>query len=252
MSQDEQEKSGGSWDFTGKLLDGRYLIESQLGRGGIGVVYLARDTKLMDKRVVVKVLLDQLGDDDTEHWVRRKFREEIEALARIDHPGVVGVMHAGDLPDGRPFIVMQYIEGRSLRSVMKEGPMEFARAANVLRQIGHAIGSAHSRGIIHRDLKPENIMLQSLEEGDEYVRLIDFGIASVQGSQAAAEATSTRVAGTVHYMAPEQLQGQPTPASDIFAIAVLAYETANKGRKGVLEAAQSRVDALASDLAAAS
>jgi tRNA A-37 threonylcarbamoyl transferase component Bud32 len=224
MSQEEQEKPGGPWDLRGTLLDGRYLIESLLGKGGIGVVYLARDTKLMDKRVVIKVLLEQLGDDETEHWVRRKFREEIEALARIDHPGVVGVMHAGDLPDGRPFIVMQYIEGGSLRSVMKEGPMEFARAANILRQIGHALGSAHSRGIIHRDLKPENIMLQSLEEGEEYVRLIDFGIASVQDSQAASEATSTRVAGTVHYMAPEQLQGQPSPASDIFAIAVLAYE----------------------------
>src|ERR1043166_1843945 len=230
MSQDEQGKSGGSWDFTGKLLDGRYLVESQLGRGGIGVVYLARDTKLMEKRVVVKVLLDQFGDADTEHWVRRKFREEIEALARIDHPGVVGVMHAGELPDGRPFIVMQYIEGSSLRSVMKEGPMEFSRAANILRQIGHAIGSAHSRGIIHRDLKPENIMLQSLEEGEEYVRLIDFGIATVHDSQAAAEATSTRVAGTVHYMAPEQLQGQPSPASDIFAIAVLAYEMLTAAR----------------------
>jgi hypothetical protein len=178
----------------------------------------------MEKRVVVKVLLEQLGDADTEHWVRRKFREEIEALARIDHPGVVGVMHAGDLADGRPFIVMQYIEGDSLRSLMKQGAMEFARVANILRQVGHAVGSAHGRGIIHRDLKPENIMLQSLEGGDEYVRLIDFGIATVYDSKAAANATSTRVAGTVYYMAPEQLQGKPSTASDIFAIAVLAYE----------------------------
>src|SRR3954470_2451361 len=129
MSQEEHDKPGGLWDLTGKLLDGRYLVKSQLGRGGIGVVYLARDTKLMDRRVVVKVLLDQLGDADTADWVRRKFREEIEALARIDHPGVVGVMHAGDLPDGRPFIVMQYIEGGSLRSLIKQGTMEFARVA---------------------------------------------------------------------------------------------------------------------------
>ncbi|HJQ32393.1 MAG TPA: AAA-like domain-containing protein [Pyrinomonadaceae bacterium] len=225
MSGDVNGKpGGGAWDLTGQLLDGRYLVESQLGRGGIGVVYLARDTKLMEKRVVVKVLLDLPGDDDTRHWVRRKFHEEIEALARIDHPGVVGVMHAGELQDGRPFIVMQYIEGSSLRSVMKQGPMALARAANIIRQIGHALSSAHSRGIIHRDLKPDNIMLQSLEEGDEHVRLIDFGIATVHDSQAAAGATSTRVAGTVFYMAPEQLQGRPSPASDIFAVAVLAYE----------------------------
>jgi tRNA A-37 threonylcarbamoyl transferase component Bud32 len=225
MSKDVYGKSGGdAWDLTGQLLDGRYLVESQLGRGGIGVVYLARDTRLMDKRVVVKVLLDQLGDDDTQHWVRRKFREEIEALARIDHPGVVGVTHAGELADGRPFIVMQYIEGGSLRVLMKQGPMASARAASIIRQIGHAVGSAHGRGIIHRDLKPENIMLQSLEEGEEHVRLIDFGIATVHDSQAAAGATTTRVAGTPYYMAPEQLQGRPSPASDIFAIAVLAYE----------------------------
>ena len=217
--------AGGGWDLTGQLLDGRYMVESQLGRGGIGVVYLARDTRLMDRRVVVKVLLEQLGnDDDTQDWIRRKFREEIEALARIDHPGVVGVMHAGELADGRPFIVMQYIEGGSLRALMSQGPMDFARVANIIRQAGHAVGSAHGRGIIHRDLKPENIMLQSLEEGEEYVRLIDFGIASVQDSQAAAGANSTRVAGTPYYMAPEQFEGRPSPASDIFAIAVLAYE----------------------------
>ncbi|HWS88595.1 MAG TPA: AAA-like domain-containing protein [Pyrinomonadaceae bacterium] len=224
MSQHEQGKPAGPWDLTGQLLDGRYLVESQLGQGGIGVVYLARDTKLKEKRVVVKVLLDQFRDDDTEHWVRRKFQEEIEALARIDHPGVVGVMHAGELADGRPFIVMQYIEGSSLRSLMKQGPMAFARAANILRQVGHALGSAHGRGIIHRDLKPENIMLQSLDGGEEYVRLIDFGIATVHDTQDAAGAASTRVAGTPYYMAPEQLLGRPSPASDIFAVAVLAYE----------------------------
>lgn len=224
MSKDVHGKSGGGWDLTGQLLDGRYLVESLLGRGGLGVVYLARDTRLMEKHVVVKVLLDQFGDDDTRHWVRRKFDEEIKALARIDHPGVVGVMHAGELPDGRPFIVMQYIKGDSLRSVMQEGPMAFARAAHLLRQIGHALSSAHGRGIIHRDLKPENIMLQSLEEGEEYVRLIDFGIATVHDPQATAKAASTRVAGTYYYMAPEQLLGRPSPASDIFAVAVLAYE----------------------------
>ncbi|MBV9924201.1 MAG: AAA-like domain-containing protein [Acidobacteria bacterium] len=225
MSQEGQEKSGDPRDLTGKLLDGRYLVESQLGRGGLGVVYLARDTKLLDKRVVVKVLLDEFVDEEVAHWVRRKFRAEIEALARIDHPGVVGVVHAGELPDGRPFIVMQYIEGGSLGSLMKQqGKLEFARAANIIRQIGHAVGSAHSRGVVHRDLKPENIMLQSLEGGDDHVRLIDFGIASVHDSQAEAAATNTRVAGTPYYMAPEQLLGKPSPASDIFAIAVLAYE----------------------------
>src|ERR1041384_3534123 len=106
MSQEGQEKSDDSRDLAGKLLDGRYLVESQLGRGGLGGVYLARDTKLMDKRVVGKGLLEHFADEEVAHWVRRKFRAEIEALARIDPPGVVGVIHAGELPDGRPFIVM--------------------------------------------------------------------------------------------------------------------------------------------------
>jgi serine/threonine protein kinase len=223
--QPEASKEGGAGELEGKLLGGRYLVESQLGRGGIGAVYLARDLNLVSRRVVVKVLLEQSGGDaHTDRWVRRKFREEVEALARRDHPGIVGVLHAGELPDGRPYIVMQYVEGSNLRAVLKRGPLKLDRAANIIRQIGHAIASAHSRGIVHRDLKPDNIMLQTLEEGDEHVKLIDFGIATVQDSQLAPENTNTRVAGSIHYMSPEQLQGRPSPASDIFAVGVLAYE----------------------------
>ena len=210
--------------YEGTVLDGRYLIERELGRGGIGVVYLARDQQLMSKPVVIKILLDQVFETDSDGWVKKKFRQEVEALARIDHPGVVGVLQTGELPNGRPYLVMQYIEGKSLRSVMKPEGMNLEYVAHIIRQIGQALTSAHDRGIFHRDLKPENIMLQSLGEGEDHVKLIDFGVATVKDSQVAANRATTMVAGTVGYMAPEQLIGKPSAASDTYALGVIAYE----------------------------
>lgn len=215
---------GRSGRYEGTVLDGRYLIERELGRGGIGVVYLARDQQLMGKPVVIKILLDHVFDNDADGWVKKKFRQEVEALVRIDHPGVVGVLQAGEMSDGRPYLVMQYIEGKNLRSVMKAEGMNLSRVAGIIRQIGQALTSAHERGIYHRDLKPENIMLQALGEGEDHVKLIDFGVATVKDSQVAANQPTTMVAGTVGYMAPEQLIGKPSAASDIYALGVIAYE----------------------------
>src|SRR5215216_5002339 len=137
--------------YQGMLLAGRYLLERELGRGGIGVVYLARDQHLLNKPVVVKILLDLTLGPEADEWVKRKFRQEVEALARIDHPGVVGVLQAGEMHDGRPYLVMQYIEGKNLRSVMKPEGMNLAHVAHLIRQIGQALTSAHDRGIFHRD-----------------------------------------------------------------------------------------------------
>jgi serine/threonine protein kinase len=210
--------------YEGMMLDGRYLIERELGRGGIGVVYLARDQQLMGKPVVIKILLEQVFKTDSDGWVKKKFRQEVEALARIDHPGVVGVLQTGEMPDGRPYLVMQYIEGQNLRSVMKAEGMSLEYVAHIIRQIGQALTNAHDRGIYHRDLKPENIMLQALGEGEDHVKLIDFGVATVKDSQVAANHATTMIAGTVSYMAPEQLVGKPSAASDIYALGVIAYE----------------------------
>ena len=188
------------------------------------MVYLARDQQLMGRPVVIKILLDQVFENDSDGWAKKKFRQEIEALARIDHPGVVGVLHAGEMPDGRPYLVMQYIEGKPLRAVIRPEGMNLQHAANIIRQIGHALTSAHDRGIYHRDLKPENIMLQTLGEDEEHVKLIDFGVATVKDSKVEANKATTMVAGTVSYMAPEQLVGKPSAASDIYALGVIAYE----------------------------
>lgn len=209
--------------YDGALLKERYLIEGELGRGGIGVVYLARDTQLMNRRVVVKVLLQESGNSLHNPWFKKKFEQEIEALIRLDHPGIVGVLDVGTMPDGKEFFVMQYVEGKSLRSLVK-GQMDLAQVARIVRQVGQALTSAHDKGIVHRDLKPENIMVHQAADDDELIKLIDFGIATVKDSQVATNAEKTKVAGALPYMAPEQLRGQPDASSDIWALGAMAYE----------------------------
>src|SRR5256714_5775689 len=214
--------------LIGETIDGRYAIEKALGQGGVGAVYLAHDRKLHNKRVVIKVLLDTSLQNS---WVVQKFQQEKEALARVDHPGVVGILDTGELPDGKPYIVMQFIDGVTLRSQIRPEGMPLERAADIVRQIGRALGAAHDKGIFHRDLKPENIMLQSYGAGEEQVKIIDFGIAKLKDSIIAPSTMTGATAGTVSYMAPEQLSGRPvSAATDIFAMGAIAYELAT-GRR---------------------
>jgi len=207
----------------GITLDGRYQIERELDQGGIGQVFLARNLKLPGgAQVVIKVLREETLEREDRDWFEKKFRAEIEALARINHPGVVSALDAGQLPDGRAYFVMQYVPGRTLRSVMAPYGMNPQRAAGLLRKIAQALDAAHEQGVIHRDLKPANIMLQTAGR-EEYIKIIDFGIATVLETTAAM-AKQTRSIGTLPYMAPEQLQGRPAAASDIFALGVIAFE----------------------------
>ena len=211
-------------DFKGVELNGRYVIERELGRGGLGVVYLAHDIRLDSRPVVIKTMLDSQGAALNDPWFGEKFEQEIAALIRVRHPGVVGVLDVGWMPDGKPFFVMPYVEGRSLRSAIREGGMELQCAAHIIRQIGSALNAAHDQGVTHRDLKPENIMVQTLGGGEEFAILIDFGIATVKDLQAAQPDRKTRVAGTIPYMSPEHLRGEPVPASDIWSLGVVTYE----------------------------
>lgn len=205
------------------ILGDRYLVERELGRGGVGEVFLARDRKLLNTPVVVKIMREQIRDSTHRVWFERKFKEEIAALSRIDHPGVVRALDVGDLPDGRAYFVMQYVPGVSLRSVLSSNGLDFGQVANLVRQMGQALTAAHKQGVVHRDLKPENIMLQPSDDG-EYVKLIDFGIATVIDDANASGVTTTTIIGTREYMAPEQLMGKPTAASDIYALGIVAYE----------------------------
>lgn len=208
--------------LIGEVLEDRYLIERKLGQGGFGVVYLAIDQKMISRKVVVKVMH---AEETKNEWSLKKFKQEIEALSRVSHPSIVGIFDSGETPAGIPFIVMQFVDGVSLRSVITPEGMPFWRASNIIAQMGRALSAAHQCGILHRDLKPENVMLQSLEGDDEHVKIIDFGVAKVKNSIVAVSTAKDRAVGTIAYMSPEQLLAQTlTPASDVYTLGVLAYE----------------------------
>ena len=208
---------------TNFKLNGRYEIEGELGRGAFGIAYLARDAHMHSRRVVIKTPRTEEGGTFDDPWFRRHFDEEIKALARIEHPCVVRVYEYGWTPEGQPFFVMAYVEGESLRAAAHGRALGLGRAARIVGQLGSALSAAHDAGVIHRDLKPENVMLQTFRS-EEFAVLIDFGIASVRALRAGSREQSTRVAGTPPYMAPEQLRGGPVPASDVWALGVVAYE----------------------------
>ncbi len=205
----------------GQLIKNRYKLQQELGKGGMGVVYLAHDTQLHNRPVVIKVLRDATAED----WLTKKFRQEIEALVRIEHPGVVGIFDTGEMPNGQLFVVMQFVEGVNLRSILTrpEKLLDFQETARIIDQVGRALTAAHDKGVLHCDLKPENIMLQRLQPGEEIVKLIDFGIAKLRDSKVTS-VEPTKIAGTMEYMAPEQLNGTPTTASDVFSMGIVAYE----------------------------
>lgn len=197
----------------GQRLAGRYVIETELGEGGFGMAYAAFDEQLAERRVVIKVLRDHhigLALADTH------FRREMEALAHLDHPGIVSVYDSGELPGGW-FLVMQFVPGKTLRAALDHGPFYPARAIKLVRQLAAAIDFAHGASICHHDLKPENIVLRDAGTPTERAVLIDFGLAVAAGQPSPA-------AGSMRYMAPERRTGRGGPASDLYALGVVALE----------------------------
>src|ERR1044072_1785145 len=206
-------------NLVGATIDERYLIERELGQGGMSQVYVALDLKLKRQAVVIKILSEALVHDS---YARQKFEQEVEALLRIDHPGVVRVLDVGKLPDERPYIVMPYVDGETLRPQIPAEGMNLNRVASILKQMGAALEHVHEKGIFHRDLKPENIMIK--RDSDSVV-LLDFGIAKVKDSGVAPSTAQGGSVGTLLYMSPEQLRGEDvTAASDIYSMRVIAYE----------------------------
>ena len=215
--------------LVGQMLEGRFLIEQNLtdggaDEGGFGLVYLAKDLKLLGKQTVVKILQkNALKNED----VVRKFQHEKEALIRLDHPNIVRILDSGTLSDGNPFMVMEYIEGYSLRRKLRETrKLPLAECAHLIESVTDALDAAHAKKVLHRDIKPENIMLTPTGDEFERVRLIDFGIARVEDSQLAPATTIPRGIGTILYIAPEQLAGklEQTSAVDIYSFATVVYE----------------------------
>ena len=196
--------------MLGSILIKRYKIEAELGRGGMGIVYRGHDTRL-NRPVAIKVIsTPELSDED-----RVRLLAEAQAAAQLNHPNVVTVYDALEA-ENQPFIVMEFVEGRTLRSIPQPTIKE---SIDYARQISSALAHAHSKGIIHRDLKPENALLTPTGT----VKLMDFGLARhMEGSRQTKTGT---LMGTFAFMAPELFQGaRASPQSDLYALGLILYE----------------------------
>ncbi|MGB7587311.1 MAG: protein kinase, partial [Solirubrobacterales bacterium] len=202
-------------------LSGRYEIGDKLGSGGMSNVYRATD-RILERTVAVKILAEHLSDD--ERFVAR-FRREALAVAKLIHPNIVQVYDTG-VDDGRHYIVMEYVAGRSGAQILqREGPLDFETAAEVGVQACAGLDYAHRRGIIHRDVKPGNLMIvgEPVGGGEMTVKLTDFGIARAIEQTRITQVGS--VVGTAAYLAPEQVRGEEaTPATDVYALGVVLYQ----------------------------
>jgi len=193
------------------LAAGRYRVERELGRGGMATVYLAHDEEL-GRRVAVKVLPERLADDDS---FRARFLREARLAGRLSHPNVVRVYDAGEA-DGRPFIVMEYVPGRSLAD---SGRLPAARVAELGMQACAGLQHAHDAGLVHRDVKPANLLVRE----DGVLKIADFGIARAAESTRHTQAGT--LLGTARYLAPEQIAGEDaTSASDVYSLGAVLYE----------------------------
>jgi serine/threonine-protein kinase len=197
---------------------GSYDIQREVGRGGMGVVYLATDKRL-GRRVALKVIVPELAADPQ---FRERFEREARVAATLEHPHVVPVYEAGE-HDGSLFIAMRFIDGRDLASHVREhGPLAPQRLARVIVQVAGALDAAHRAGVVHRDVKPANVLLTGAGD-DEQAYLTDFGLTREAASESGLTVTGQWV-GTVDYAAPEQIMGEPTDArSDVYALGCTVF-----------------------------
>lgn len=204
-------------DIVGRLVDGRYRIDSVLARGGMSTVYLATDIRL-DRVVAVKVMHRSLAED--QGFVAR-FEREAKAAAKLSHPNVVGVFDQGSY-DGLVFLVMEYVPGHTLRDVITTyGALEPARALGVVDQVLLALAAAHNAGFVHRDIKPENALITA----DGVVKVADFGLARAMTGDASSATSQGVIIGTVAYLSPEQVEvGSADERSDIYSTGVMLFE----------------------------
>ena len=203
-------------NLIGRKLDGRYLIESLLGVGGMANVYKGRDVRT-GNAIAVKVLKEEFLDN--EELVRR-FKNESKAISILDHPNIVKVYDVS-VTDQLQYIVMEYIDGITLKEYLKQrgGALTWKEVIHFATQVLGALEHAHSKGIVHRDVKPQNIMLQA----DGSIKMMDFGIARF--SRAQSQTVSDKAIGSVHYISPEQAKGDRTDArTDIYSVGVMLYE----------------------------
>ncbi len=216
------------------VIEGKYRLEQLIAHGGMGSVYRATHLTL-ERAVAIKILRPEFLADRT---ARERFNREARAAARLKHPNIVAVYDSGHLPNGSAYLVMELIEGRSLREEMRAhasrlGQMRAERAAGILAQVCAGIEAAHRHGIIHRDLKPDNVMLETSVDGIERVLVLDFGIAKLAQPPASESGEHTwqgltdenTVIGTPNYISPEQCMGSAVDArSDVYSLGIILYE----------------------------
>jgi eukaryotic-like serine/threonine-protein kinase len=208
-------------DAVGRTLDGRYRIEERLGMGGVGAVYLGTQLAL-GRSVAIKLLHEGLDPS-----FRTRFEREAKALAALRHPNIVSVTDYG-VDDVTPYLVMEKLEGETLGERLSRGPLLPEHVLELTRQLLRALGFVHEQGLVHRDLKPGNLFLELTPDGDERLKLLDFGLAKFVQEPGIEGQTVTRaghVVGTPAYMAPEQIAGDAVDArSDIYAVGVLLFQ----------------------------
>ncbi|HZM97995.1 MAG TPA: serine/threonine-protein kinase [Pyrinomonadaceae bacterium] len=214
--------------FVGQTLDEKYSVEERLGAGGMGAVYRARHLQ-MDRPVAIKVLHQRFVEDEA---ARNRFQIEARAAVMLRHSNAVSVTDFGQTSEGCVYIVMELLEGRTLREILsRESPIETARAISIMLQTSAAVAAAHEAGIIHRDLKPSNILVTQSADQPAVVKVLDFGIAKVtadkldEDENATSMVQTSSVIGTPRYMSPEQYNGfELTPATDVYSLGVILYE----------------------------
>lgn len=218
----------------GQLLAGRYFLESRLGRGAMGQVYLAKDKKFDTRRVAVKTVRQDIlnSEDLQEGEAIARFEREAQAAASIQHPNTVSVTDFGESSDGIFYLVMEYVEGETLHKLLRrEGTLPVKRAVRLLRQIADGVDAAHDLNILHRDLKPANIFIMQKGKGTEgFIKVGDFGLAKIVNQTVTdisshATPSSRGIIGTPEFMSPEQMQPEigVDARSDLYALGTIAY-----------------------------
>jgi serine/threonine protein kinase len=211
-------------NLLGTVMDDKYKLEKCIGRGGMGAVYLAQHTAV-NKKFAVKVLLQSLVEANPAAYDR--FRREAQATGRINHPNAVSVIDFGQTEDGTSYLVMEYVEGVSLRRFMERlgGKIPLDKFLNLSKQICAGLAAAHKAGVVHRDIKPDNVMIETVD-GHEVARILDFGIAKLRDNQNHTNLTETgALLGTPTYMSPEQCNGDKIDhRTDIYSLGIMFYQ----------------------------
>jgi len=218
---DQSGEATAAASLVGLVVDG-FSIQAVLGGGSFGTVYRGRQLGL-DREVAVKIPTHEISADAV---MARRFAREARAASRITHPGVVAIYAVGELPDERPYLAMQLVEGEPLDRILASGPLPPVRALRITRLIAAALAETHAAGVVHRDLKPSNIMWRRDRLGDDRIVIVDFGIAVAKpGTADATRLTAGGLIGTPHYMSPEQAHGEHVDArSDLYALGCLLFE----------------------------